>query len=150
MTRYDIPGFSRYYVETRPFRVVNRARGRALTIFRPTNRGYGRVAMVNDVGHQRHRSVVHIAALAFHGQQPAGYVAFHYGGPVTPKTVKWLPKDEAQRLWNEKKISRWQAKGIAERYFRTDLTQRDLAERHGVSQSAISYHIKKVYEETKS
>lgn len=133
---FTIPGFNRYHVVL-PFAVVDKVKARVKSPS-PSN---GRYSMKHDDGSWRTMSVAHVAALAFHGQQPLGYLAWHMGDTMQPSTVKWWPA-RTVRSHTRARMSYNQVLDIREAYLSDpSVTQRQLAARYGVSRSTISYAI---------
>lgn len=138
---HTIPGYSRYRIETDPFRILDTYRGQYLSIFR-RQRGLGQVWVQDDQGQRHQRSILILAALAFHGLQPHGYKA-HYVGEsreeINPTTVQWWPVSDSYRR-NRQALSERNSHRVQALYFDPDSnwTQQALAERFGVSQPTIA------------
>lgn len=133
---YEIPGFSRYEVRM-PFEIVSKWSGQPLNQFMLSHRrGAPRVHVYRDNGKRVMLSVHTIAALAFHGQQPHGYQAYHSGGDINPKSIKWQPLrrvNSKNRSLTDKQLER-----IERMYFEDGLTQDEIATKFGVAQATIS------------
>lgn len=139
MKRYDIPGFSRYEVRTNPFRVVSKHYGTPLSLRNSGNRrGYDRVRMRDDSGKTRALSVLTVAALAFHGQCPAGYVAHHTGGEMTSATVTYRRESEVHYM-RFAKVTYWEALTILDWYFEHGLTQKQIARKINAERKRLKH-----------
>lgn len=137
---YEIPGFSRYYVRL-PFEIVSKFSNQPLCQFPLTHgRGALRVTMTGDDGKRVQRSILTVAALAFHGQPPSGYQAVQFDDEITPKTVRWESiKRVNQRKALEKTGCSWEKlERIQAMYFSGKYTQDELAAKYDVSQATIS------------
>lgn len=130
-----IPGYSRYAVTT-PFAVHDCKAGHALTLHQ-RKRGAPYVRLYADNGQRVQRSVVYLAALAYHGLPPAGFVAYQYAEPVSPRTVRWIPKARAQSH-NSRRFDLTETEQVRQMYFERGMTQDAIAARFGVSQATIS------------
>ena len=133
---YEIPGFSRYHVRM-PFEILSKWSGQPLNQFMLSHgRGAPRVHLYRDNGKRVMLSVHTLAALAFHGQQPRGYQAYHTGGAITPQSIKWQPLSRVNsknRALTDKQLER-----IERMYFEEGFTQDEIAARLGVTQATIS------------
>lgn len=124
---YAIPGFAGYVVRVPDFAVVSKYYGRVLS--RRNNgdrRGYQRLRMLDDDGKERALSVLTLAALAFHGQCPVGYLAFHSGGDLTPQSVQYLPEAQVYYL-RKAKFTMFEALTVLDMYFDGGMTQAAIA-----------------------
>lgn len=136
--RYDIVGFSRYFVK-QPFAIIDRETGNEVKRFvaHRGKRGHERAHLYDDTGKRRTLSIITIAALAYHGQQPDGYVAYHAGRLINQSSVKWLPKRQANRIWRQN-FTEWQRLEMCELYFEEGWTQKHIAEKYGLGEAAVS------------
>lgn len=129
MKCYEIPGFSRYYIRLNPFQVVSKHYCTVLSERRSRNRrGHARIRMMNDQGEEKQVSKLVLAALAFHGQCPAGYIPHHSGGEWTPKTVFYAPGKKV--LYERKsRLTAWECLTALEMFFSDGLTQAEITRR---------------------
>jgi hypothetical protein len=143
---FNIPGFSRYVVAVDPFRIVNAARGRSLRFFPVKGKQCLQACLTDDDKRNRRKSILYFAALAFHGQPPAGWVAHLYGDEIWPGTVEWLPAREAKSLRQSRLTERQQMEAL-EWYYECGLSQAEVARRLGVDRYVIRYLIKRYVRE---
>lgn len=133
---HDIPNFSRYRVLDNPFRIWDSYRGHSLNVIQ-RNRGWGSVHLIDDTGKRRTLSIITVACLAYHGQQPRGYRAYYRGGTLCKAAVCWLPETRYRALIRAALTPGEQLK-VKELYFSGNYTQDQLAQRFNVSQTTIS------------
>jgi hypothetical protein len=145
---YDIPGFSRYCVLIRPFRIVSSHRSQPLRGFAEPGKNHRRYELRGDDRRPHHLSAIYIAALAFHGLPPRGYIAYHTGGDYTPKTVCWLPEREAKSLQNGK-LSLNERFDLVEQFYdpngmlMKDVVA-DLAQRLGIHERSVYRYVRRM------
>ncbi|GAB4527985.1 MAG: hypothetical protein OHK0046_46370 [Anaerolineae bacterium] len=136
---YTVPGFSRYHVVL-PFAVQDVTSGQIKT-YHTTPKGNRRYCLKNDDGQWRYLSDVQVAALAFQGQPPSGHLPWHMGGELKPSTVVYWPAQQV-RSRRVSKLTPFQQMDVREAYLSDpSVTQRQLAERYGVSRSTINHVI---------
>jgi len=134
---HDIPGFSRYEVRRDPFEIVNKATGRALTPFsRGDGRGHQRVQVVDDNGKRLSRSVIVLAALAWHGVCPPDYEPYWTGGEIVPASVRYIPCRQARAI-RRRSVSEWERLEVCELYFGQGWTQKRIAQKFRITQSSV-------------
>lgn len=129
----DIPGFNRYVVNINPIRIEDTCSGIDIKRHK-RRRGHDTVHLYDNDGKRRSLSIVTVLALAWHGQQPRGYVAHCYGH-YTPAAIQWIPRRQAQGLRRGLPVE--QRARIYELYFENGLTQAEIAQQLGCSQSAV-------------